>query len=171
MYTVITGTLESGSGNSLFTTDGRFMRIAAVRRRAGTQGLGAMQPLLYPITGGTTDLQIERKVSSPPQDLTLVGLQVRSRTSVPAPVYELVYFYNFTLQRWQSAGAVFLSATALSGLISVPAGDLTQFAVANSSGGSTLYGRVYTVGFTQGVYSVLHDRVDLDVGENILILD
>jgi hypothetical protein len=171
VYTVITGTLESGSGNSLFTTDGRFMRIAAVRRRAGTQGLGAMQPLLYPITGGTTDLQIERKVSSPPQDLTLVGLQVRSRTSVPAPVYELVYFYNFTLQRWQSAGAVFLSATALGGLIAVPAGDLTQFAVANSSGGSTLYGRVYTVGFTQGVYSVLHDRVDLDVGENILILD
>jgi hypothetical protein len=27
------------------------------------------------------------------------------------------------------------------------------------------------VGFTQGVYSVLHDRVDLDVSENILILD
>lgn len=171
VYTVITGTLESGSGNSLVTTDGRFMRIAAVRRRAGSQGLGAMQPLLYPITGGTTDLQIERKVSSPPQDLTVIGLQARSRIALQAPVYELVYFYNFALQRWQAAGSAYLSATALGALVALPAGDLTQFALSNSAGGSTLYGRVYTVGFTQGVYSVLHDRVDLDVGENILILD
>jgi hypothetical protein len=171
IYTVVTGTQESGSGNSLYTTDGRFMRIAAVRRRAGTAGQGAMTPLLYPITGGTTDLQIERRISSPPQDLTIVGLQCRSRTSAPAPVYELVYFYNFLLGRWQSAGSLFLSATTLSTLVATPAGDLTQFALSNSSGGSTLYGRVYTVGFTQGVYSVLHDRVDLDVSENILILD
>jgi hypothetical protein len=170
-YSVITGTLESGSGNSLIATDGRFMRIASVRRRAGAQGLGAQTPLLYPITGGTTDLQIERNVTDPPQDLSVVGMQVTSRVSVPTPVYELVYFYNFSLQRWQSAGSEFIDSFALTGLVSTPQGDLVNFALGNSAGGSTLYGRVYTVGFTQGAYSMLHDRVDLDVAENILVPD
>lgn len=167
-FDVITGTLEAGNTFSLREQDGNTVRLGAVRRRAGSRGNGFGAPLLYPITGGTTDIQVNLDAPGAPEDLSVVGLLSNARASISTPVIQLVYFYNFTQQRWVSAGSAFLTpGLPAPTTIFQPVGNIVDYATGAAGGGSTIYARSYTVGFTSNSYSVIYDQLLLGVEEDI----
>jgi hypothetical protein len=167
-FDVITGTLEAGNTFSLREQDGNTVRLGAVRRRAGSRGNGFGAPLIYPITGGTTDIQVNLDAPGAPQDLSVVGLLSNARASISTPVIQLVYFYNFTQQRWVSAGSAFLTpALPAPTTVFQPVGNIVDYATGAAGGGSTIYARSYTVGFTSNSYSVIYDQLLLGVEEDI----
>ena len=163
LFDVITGTLEGGSSFSIRQEDGIFLRIGSSRRRAGASGQGVGTPLYYPITGGTTDLQLKVTTSQPPSEVTAAGLRAASRASWNLPVVEIVYFYNFPQQRWIAAGSAVLAGGAAGGGTFSPPGVLQDYIVGNSSGGTDIYARVYTCGLSPTAYSILHDLLQLQM--------
>lgn len=167
LFDVITGSLEGGSSFSVRQLDGIYLRVGATRRRAGSAGQGLGTPLYYPITGGTTDLQLKVTVSQPPSEVTAAGLAAQSRASWNLPVVEIVYFYNFPQKRWIAAGSAILSGGANAGGTFTPPGILQDYIIGNSSGGTDIYARVYTCGLSSTSYSVLHDLLNLQMAIDI----
>ena len=164
---VITGTLKSGNSFSLRERDGSAVAIDAINKRAGTKGQGYGSPLFYPLNGPTTDIQLQLQLSQSPQLVTGVRLETFSRTSWNLPVIEVVYFYNWKQRRWQGAGNLSLNQIGAGTTFRIT-GPAQDYAIANSSGGSSIYARVYTCGLgsNNSGYTVLHDllalRVDID---------
>ena len=96
-------------------------------------------------------------------------LRCESRLSIPASAYALVYFYNFSQQRWTATALTFLGAAADTVYVAAPftGANLGDYAVETGSGGSTVYARIYTCALTPGANSVLHDQLFLDIIEDI----
>ena len=164
-FDIITGTYQAGGAFSLREVDGIALRIAGQRRRAGNKGQGFGRAIFYPLTGSTTDLQISVTSSSPPSSISQVALQTASRVSWPQPVFQIVYFYNFSQNRWVPSGYRSLAAALTAGTYQ-PAGLVEEFLRPNPSGsGTQIYARVYTCALTGDTYSVLHDQLNfiLDV--------
>ena len=159
--TIVTGVDQGGNnGFSLTAIDGSAVNIGAVRRRAGNTGQGYGPPLFYPLTGGTTDMQLSRTERVPPASISTMNLRSVSRVSTALPVVQLVYFYNFDQQRWVIAGSQVLSSAYPAAPVAYdPAvfGPLGNFLIAGPGNTSTIYARIYTCGLGQGGYSVLHD--------------
>jgi len=98
----------------------------------------------------------------------VLGLLSNARASFSTPIIQLVYFYNFTQQRWVSAGSAFLTpAVPAPTTIFQPVGNIVDYATGTAGGGSTVYARSYTVGFTSNSYSVIYDQLLLGVEEDI----
>jgi hypothetical protein len=81
---------------------------------------------------------------------------------------EIVYFYNFTQQRWVSGGNVVLGAAPPAAATRFfPPGDLANFVTGTPNGGSRVYARVYTCGLGNSAYTILHDQLSLEVTVDI----
>lgn len=167
-FDIITGTYDSGSSFSIRQLDGSPLRINAERRRAGSRGQGYGSSLLYPLTGGTTDLQLAATSTSAPSQVSAIGLLGASFVSWNTPTMEIVYFYNFTQQRWVSGGNVVLGAAPPAEATRFfPPGDLANFVTGTPNGGSRVYARVYTCGLGNTAYTILHDQLSLEVTVDI----
>ena len=158
---VITGTLESGTSFSLRERDGAAVSIKAIKKRAGTRASGYGTQLFYPLNGDTTDLQLQLALPQPPQAVTNISLTTFSQTSWSLPVVEVIYFYNWKQRRWTGAGSATVAQTGTGGVFQVP-GNPQDYAIANSSGGTSVYARVYTCGLGSTGYTVLHDLLRLE---------
>ena len=165
-YDIICGTYEGGSNFSLRQLDGNALRIGALRRRAGSRGNGFGPDLFYPLGGGTTDLQLQVSSLGSTENVTSIGLATSSSVSWNLPVLEVVYFYNHRLNRWMAAGSSSLSPVGGGGAFTIP-GNIDDYILANSTGGSTAYARVYTCGLTSSGYSVLHDLLGFAIAVDI----
>ena len=165
-YDIVCGTYEGGSNFSLRQLDGNALRIGALRRRAGSRGNGFGPDLFYPLGGGTTDLQLQVSSLGSTENVTSIGLATSSSVSWNLPVLEVVYFYNHRLNRWMAAGSSSLSPVGGGGAFTIP-GDIDDYILANSTGGSTAYARVYTCGLTSSGYSVLHDLLGFAIAVDI----
>jgi hypothetical protein len=165
-YDIITGVYEGGSNFSVRQLDGNALRIGAERRRAGSRGNGYGSNLFYPLGGGTTDLQLQVSSLGSTENVTSIGLVSNSSVSWNLPVLEVVYFYNHRLNRWMAAGSASLSTVGGGGAFTIP-GNITDYILSNSTGGSTAYARVYTCGLTSSGYSVLHDLLGFAIGVDI----
>lgn len=165
-YDIICGTYEGGSNFSLRQLDGNALRIGALRRRAGSRGNGFGPDLFYPLGGGTTDLQLKVSSLGSTQNVTSIGLATNSSVSWNLPVLEVVYFYNHRMNRWMAAGSASLSPVGGGGAFTIP-GDIDDYILANSTGGSQAYARVYTCGLTSSGYSVLHDLLGFAIAVDI----
>ncbi|MFM7799499.1 MAG: hypothetical protein ACKPBA_11045, partial [Planctomycetota bacterium] len=99
--------------------------------------------------------------------VSAIFMQVASAVSIPLPTVEVVYFSNFTQQRWVSAGTSVLgSDTVVTGF--APPGSLDDFVVGTSTGGSAVYARVYTCTLSpSGSFSILHDLLGLQITVDI----
>jgi hypothetical protein len=160
--TLVTGVLQGGQAFSLVDIDGAVLNIGAVRRRAGNTGQAFGAPLFYPLTGGTTDLQLQRTERTGPGTISNLVLRASSRVSTNTPVVQIVYFYNFAQQRWTVVGSTVLTNAPPAAPVDFNPGQfgpLGDFLTASPGGGSTMYARVYTCALTQGTYSVLHDQL------------
>jgi hypothetical protein len=166
-FDIITGTYQAGGAFSLREVDGIALRIAGQRRRAGNKGQGFGRAIFYPLTGSTTDLQISVTSSSTPSSISQVALQTASRVSWPQPVFQIVYFYNFSQNRWVPSGYRSLAAALTAGTYQ-PAGLVEEFLRPNPSGsGTQIYARVYTCALTGDTYSVLHDQLNFILNVDI----
>ena len=163
---VITGTLQSGTSFSLREADGAAVVVKSVKRRAGTRAQGYGTQLFYPLNGETTDIQLQLVAPQAPQAVVNISLATLSRTSWSLPVVEVIYFYNWKQRRWTGAGSITISQAGTPGGFIVP-GNPQDYAIANSSGGTTVYARVYTCGLGSTGYSVLHDLLRLAVDVDI----
>jgi hypothetical protein len=160
--TVVTGTLQSGNSFSLRERDGAAVSVLATNKRAGSKGQAYGSPLFYPLTGATTDLQLQLLVPQSPSLVTGISVDAFSKTSWNLPVIEVFYVYNWKQRRWQGIGNTSLTQAGTAVTFSVP-GAAQDYAISSSSGGSTIYARVYTCGLgsnTNG-YTVLHDLLRL----------
>jgi hypothetical protein len=70
------------------------------------------------------------------------------------------------MNRWMAAGSASLSTVGGGGAFTIP-GNITDYILSNSTGGSTAYARVYTCGLTNSGYSVLHDLLGFAIGVDI----
>jgi hypothetical protein len=160
--TVVTGTLQSGNSFSLREQDGAAVSVLATNKRAGSKGQAYGSPLFYPLTGATTDLQLQLLVPQSPSLVTGISVDAFSKTSWNLPVIGVFYVYNWKQRRWQGIGNTSLTQAGTAVTFSVP-GAAQDYAISSSSGGSTIYARVYTCGLgsnTNG-YTVLHDLLRL----------
>jgi hypothetical protein len=165
-YDIICGTYEGGSNFSLRQLDGNALRIGALRRRAGSRGNGFGTDLFYPLGGGTTDLQLKVSSLGSTENVTSIGLATSSSVSWNLPVLEVVYFYNHRLNRWMASGSSSLSPAGGGGAFTIP-GNIDDYILSNSTGGSQAYARVYTCGLTSSGYSVLHDLLGFAIAVDI----
>jgi hypothetical protein len=157
--TVVSGVLQGGDSFSLVELDGAALNVGAVRRRAGNVGQAFGPALLYPLTGGTTDIQLQRTERTSPESISALRLDCSARISSSVPVIQLVYFYNFNESRWAIAGSALLTQAAPEAVAGFsPIGKLQDFIAPVAGGGCTFYARVYTCGLGQGGYNVLHDQ-------------
>lgn len=165
--TVVTGVLQAGSSFAIRQFDGAFLRLGPARKRSGNSGQGFGSALFYPLTGGTTDVQLQVTSPGSPDAVSGIVLQTASAVSIAAPTVEVVYFYNFTQSRWVSAGTTVLGIDpALQPFI--PVGSLDDYVVGTATGGSSVYARVYTCTLTpSGTFSILHDLLGLQVTVDI----
>jgi len=165
--TVITGVLQAGDSFAIRQLDGAFLRLGPARKRAGNSGQGYGAPLFYPLSGGTTDVQLSVTSLQGPDSVSAIFMQVASAVSIPLPTVEVVYFYNFTQQRWVSAGTSVLGSDAVvTGF--APPGSLDDYVVGTSTGGSAVYARVYTCTLSpSGAFSILHDLLGLQITVDI----
>ena len=163
-FDVIAGLYQGGSAFSIRETDGASLIVESVRKRAGNVGQGVGNPLYYPMNGGTTDVQIIASRSQPIETITGFALRSLSRTSWSLPTVQIVYFYNFPLQRWQAMGYTTITSQfpgAPATYFSANAGPTEDFLVSTSNGGAQAWARVYTCGFGNVAYTVFHDLLDL----------
>jgi hypothetical protein len=65
-----------------------------------------------------------------------------------------------------AAGSSSLSPVGGGGAFTIP-GNIDDYILANSTGGSTAYARVYTCGLTSSGYSVLHDLLGFAIAVDI----
>ncbi len=165
-FDIITGLYQGGTAFSLRELDSISLQVGAVRKRAGNSGQGFGTKLFYPMSGGTTDVQLT--VSSPQSPDAVVGvqLQAQSRVSWNLPVLQIIYFYNLVQQRWQPAGYAALT-NQIGGGNYAPIGDIRDFLQLTPTGGSRIYARVYTCGLTTQAYTVLHDQLNFTLDVDI----
>jgi hypothetical protein len=133
------------------------LNLGAARRRAGNSGQAFGPALLYPLTGGTTDVQLLRTERVRPESVSSLQLLTSARISSAVPVVQLVYFYNFNQGRWAIAGSTFLSQAAGAATFQ-PIGFLGDYVSATAGGGCQFLARVYTCALGPGGYNVLHDQ-------------
>ena len=165
--TVITGVLQSGSNFAIRQLDGAFLRLGPARKRAGNSGQGFGSALFYPLTGGTTDVQLQVESRQGPESVSAVLLRTASSVSIAVPTVEVVYFYNFTQSRWVTAGTTILGSAVAQNAFG-PVGSLDDYIVGTATGGSSVYARVYTCTLTpSGTFSILHDLLGLDITVDI----
>jgi hypothetical protein len=93
--------------------------------------------------------------------VTNISLTTFSQTSWSLPVVEIIYFYNWKQRRWTGAGSTTVAQNGTAGAFVVP-GNPQDYAIANSSGGTSIYARVYTCGLGSTGYTVLHDLLRLE---------
>ncbi len=164
-YGIITGTYQSGTNYSIRVVDDNPLRIASVGKRAGAIGYGYGPGIRYPLSGGTTDVQVKLDSLQPASNVSFVAMSTWSKINVGVPVAEVIYFYNRKQNRWKAAGTTYLSS-AYSGITLSPPGDARDYAIVNGAG-STMYARVYTCGLASGQYQILHDLLSLQVNVDI----
>lgn len=160
--TVITGSLLQGNQFSLRVVDGIYLGVNAVKKRAGSLGVGYGVPLPYPMTGGTTDVQAQLLSVQSPSDVNTLSVATVGNVSANIPVIQLVYLWNKTQNRWISLGWQLLTPAA-SGNTWAAYGDPRDYVLTGPQGGSTVYARVYTCGLGNSGYAVYHDLISIAI--------
>ncbi|MBL9141611.1 MAG: S8 family serine peptidase, partial [Phycisphaerae bacterium] len=151
--TVITGILLQGNQFSIRVLDGTYLVVDAVRKRAGTFGSGYGPPLFYPMTGGTTDVQVQLQSVQSPENVNTLSVANASAVSANIPVVQLIYLYNRVQNRWISLGWGMLTPAQTTGVWNTY-GDPRDYVLPGPNGGSLVYSRVYTCGLGPSGYTV-----------------
>lgn len=165
--TVITGTYVGGNQFSLRLLDGTYLVVNSVPKRAGQSGSGYGPPLLYALTGGTTDVQVQLQSVQNPQNVTTLVVASAGAVSTNTPVVQLIFLYNRVQNRWSSLGWGMLTP-AIGGNTWQAYGDPRDYVVSGPAGGSLVYARVYTCGLGIGGYAVYHDLLTIAVNVDLL---
>lgn len=164
--TVITGNLLGGNQFAVRQPDGTYLKVQAVRKNAGSSGNGYGPPLLYPLSGATTDVQVQLLSVQPPNLVNTLAVNTLGAITANVPVVQIIYMYNHNQNRWKSCGWGSLSpAFAQNG--GIPPGDVRDYVRAGSTGGSVIYARVYTCGLAVGPYTVYHDLITIAVNVDL----
>lgn len=168
-YSVVTGTYQSGTDYSIRVIDNNPLRVASTPKRAGNTGQGYGPALRYPLTGGTTDVQVRLVTPQASGNISFINIATSTAVSVGVPCAEIVYAWNRKQQRWKTLG-FYYPTTAYPNPPQTFAvqGDARDYVV-NEGGSSVIYARVYTCGLTSGAYQALHDLLAITV--NIDIFD